>query len=106
MKAAVGQLGRAVEVIAQSVHPYKVILFGSRARGDNSENSDYDLLILKNNITNEREITQKVYRMLLTENIGIPIDLIAVDTDKYEKLKFETGMIYKTIAREGVVVYE
>jgi hypothetical protein len=33
------------------------------------------------------------------------IDFLAIDYDKYNKLKNETGYIYKTIEQEGQVLY-
>ena len=37
--------------------------------------------------------------------IKIPVDLIVVDYDKYNSLKNETGYIYKTINKEGKLIY-
>jgi hypothetical protein len=42
----------------------------------------------------------------LDKKIRIPIDLIAVDYDKYNKLNDDIGYIYKTIKREGKILYE
>ncbi|MDR1180155.1 MAG: hypothetical protein LBK44_06585 [Spirochaetales bacterium] len=42
---------------------------------------------------------------LLKENIPIPIDFLAIDYNKYNKLKNATGYIYKTIEQEGEILY-
>jgi len=99
------ELKRIVDIIVSSVSPDKIILFGSRARGDNRVDSDIDLLVLKRNIINEREVTRKAYQRMFSEDISIPIDLLAADLEKYDELKRKNGMIYKTIESEGVVVY-
>ncbi|MDR1867327.1 MAG: nucleotidyltransferase domain-containing protein [Treponema sp.] len=100
------EIRRLVTFITSKITPEKIILFGSYARGDNKDNSDIDLLIIMRDLKNEREVTGLLYKSLLTENITIPIDLIAIDFEKYNKLKNKNGYIYKTIEREGKVVYE
>jgi hypothetical protein len=57
------------------------------------------------NLANERKITGLLYKSLLNEDIPIPIDFLAIDYDKYNKLKNEVGYIYKTIEQEGKVLY-
>jgi predicted nucleotidyltransferase len=94
-----------VAFITSKISPEKIILFGSYARGDNKENSDIDILIIIKNLRNERKITGALYRELLKENIAIPIDFLAIDYDKYNKLKDKIGYIYKTIEKEGQILY-
>ena len=42
-----GLLGRMVRAIVDEVDPEQVILFGSRARGDERKSSDVDLLVVE-----------------------------------------------------------
>jgi predicted nucleotidyltransferase len=95
-----------VSLITSQVSPEKIILFGSYARGDNTKNSDVDILIVIKNLENERKLTSLLYKLLLTEDISIPVDLLAIDSSKYDILKNKNGYIYKTIAQEGKIVYE
>jgi predicted nucleotidyltransferase len=99
-------IGQIIDIIVSKVSPDKVILFGSYARGDYRKDSDIDILIVKKNLKNEREITNILYMEFLDKKIRIPIDLIAIDYDKYNKLNDDIGYIYKTIKREGKVLYE
>src|SRR5581483_1034211 len=39
-------LGEIVHTIVEHLHPERVILFGSRARGDHHEDSDYDVIVV------------------------------------------------------------
>lgn len=91
--------------IVSLCQPEQIILFGSFARGDNKDTSDIDLLILKKDLKNNRELTNLLYKAFFENNISIPIDLIAVDYDKYHNLKKDIGYIYQTIEKEGVVLY-
>jgi predicted nucleotidyltransferase len=98
-------LDQIVSIITSKTSPERIVLFGSYARGDNTENSDIDILIIIKNLINERKITGSLYRALLDENITIPVDFLAIDYEKYNKLKDKIGYIYKTIEREGKVIY-
>jgi predicted nucleotidyltransferase len=99
-------IDKIVLLIVSLASPDQIILFGSYARGDNTERSDIDLLIVKRNLENSNEITDLLYRAFYTNKIGIPIDLIVIDYNKYLKLNNEIGYIYKTIKQEGKLLYE
>ncbi|MDR2588108.1 MAG: nucleotidyltransferase domain-containing protein [Spirochaetales bacterium] len=105
MKQSLSVLDKIVAFITSKLAPEKIILFGSYARGDNTEKSDIDILIVIKNLGNERKVTGALYKALLDEDISIPIDFLAIDSDKYNELKNKIGYIYKTIDREGKVLY-
>ena len=56
-------LDLVVKAITEIMNPKKIILFGSRACGDNNENSDFDLAVLQ---TEAPKVGQRalVYRKL------------------------------------------
>ena len=94
-----------VPLIVSLVSPEQIILFGSYARGENKEKSDIDLLIVKKDLKNDREINNKLYEAFFDNNINIPIDLISVDYNKYLELNSKIGYIYKTIKEQGKIIY-
>jgi predicted nucleotidyltransferase len=98
-------IDKVVKLVVSIAAPEKVLLFGSRARGDHTASSDIDILILKKRLKNARKLTASLYKSFLAENISAPVDLLALDYDRYAELKNESGYIYKTIAREGKVLY-
>lgn len=69
-------------------------IFGSRARGDYDENSDYDIFII-GNVTLEEELELEEN---LQNSLHSQVDLIKITqtTDK---------MLLKNIANEAVVIY-
>lgn len=97
-------LEKAIEVIVGVAKPDKIILFGSRARGDHKAASDYDLLVLKRDVEHRRKLVQKIY--LNFKNIGAPVDVIVTDLQEYERSKDDPYLIYSEAARNGRVVYE
>ena len=98
-------IDKIVSLIVTSVDPDQIVLFGSYARGESSNASDIDLLILKKNLENANVITDNLYMLFFDNKIKIPVDLIVVDYDKYNSLKNELGYIYKTINEEGKIIY-
>lgn len=98
-------LTKIMEIIINSTSPDKIILFGSRARGEISENSDYDILVIKDGISNERMVTKKINYELLNEHIEYEVDVIATTSEKWEKNLNNIGYIYNQINNEGIVLY-
>jgi predicted nucleotidyltransferase len=94
-----------VTFITSKISPERIVVFGSHARGENRKDSDIDILILMKNLENEREITGLLYKELLNSDISIAVDFLAIDYDKYNILKNKTGYIYKTIEKEGQILY-
>ena len=85
----------AIIALAQKYDVKKVILFGSRARGDNWERSDIDLAISGGNRT--------MFSLDVDEIEIVPtllmFDVVDLDNGCNEELRAE-------IARDGVVLYE
>jgi len=97
-------LEKAIEIIIRSVDPDKIILFGSRARGDHKKESDYDICVIKKGVSHRRKVAQQIYRFLY--GMGAPVDIIVETPEKFEELKDNPFMIYKEISKFGKVVYE
>jgi len=98
-------IDKIIPLIVSLVSPDQIVLFGSYARGDYKEKSDIDLLIIKKNLRNEREINNILYKAFFENKINIPIDIISIDYNKYMNLNNEIGYIYKTIKEQGKIIY-
>ena len=92
------------DAIVAEIKPDKIILFGSYARGDHNEQSDIDLMILKKNPGNVRQVASRTYICL--RFVQKPLDIFVMDTDLYYKSINRNGLIYKTINQEGKMLYE
>jgi predicted nucleotidyltransferase len=99
------ELKSLVDFIATKYSPEKIILFGSRARGDHKEDSDYDILIIKD-VENRRKFASLLYSELRLNNLIVNVDFLVTSRDRYEKLKTDIGLVYINIDREGKVLYE
>ena len=54
-------LEKAISIVVKVAEPEKIILFGSRAKGEHTSESDYDLLVLKKGVRQPRKLAQKIY---------------------------------------------
>lgn len=81
----------------------EIYFYGSRARGNNKKNSDWDFLILvdENKVTNqiEDEFREYLYDIELETGQIISV-LIYSKFDWNNKLKYSP--LYKNISREGI----
>jgi Predicted nucleotidyltransferases len=82
-----------------------VILFGSRARGDFTEESDIDILIVLANIANREEEFNRVFRIEreVEERYDNKVIISAVVTTQHD---YSSGLqpLYLNVQREGVSI--
>lgn len=93
-----------VKIIRDVVEPDRIILFGSRAREDFSENSDFDIMIVIDDNFNKREIFNKISLKLI--GFGYPVDLVVVNKAIFETNKNNYSLVYYYANKEGVSIYE
>ncbi len=94
-----------VEEIVDRVHPVRVILFGSVARGDETPDSDLDLLVVLNQLDpSERAHLMGAIRFAITAPASI--DIFVTDVEEFERRKNVIGSMQYWPAHEGEVVYE
>lgn len=81
-----------------------IILYGSRARGDERPDSDWDILILVNT---EADIeTEKVFRHKLFEvelELGEALSTFVYNKQEW-KSKYWMTPLYKNISNEGILI--
>jgi predicted nucleotidyltransferase len=95
MDNSIPYIDEIISIIVSLASPDQIILFGSYARGNN-----IDLLIVKKGLKNGRKMSGSIYVVFLENEIGIPVDLLTIDYDRYTELNNKTGYIYKTIKGE------
>ena len=93
------ELIRAVDPNAET------ILYGSRARGDAAEDSDYDLLILSNvpaTLENEDRFRGALYDLQL--ETGAVITVILVNRADWKTPLYKAMPLHQNITREGITL--
>ncbi|MBI4167744.1 MAG: nucleotidyltransferase domain-containing protein [Candidatus Aenigmarchaeota archaeon] len=79
-----------------------MLLFGSRARGDYLEESDYDFLIVSEKFRDYDWHERMVQVIKLTEG-KFSVDAICLTLEEFEKRKKEIGIVQEAV-KEGVVL--
>lgn len=97
------RLDAAVARLVAAAHPQRIILFGSRARGDAYSHSDVDLLVIKRQVSNRYEELVDLDRALA--GLTMPVDLILVSEVEFESRSAQPGTIERAALLEGQVLY-
>ena len=81
-----------------------IVLFGSRALGDNDDDSDWDLcFILPDNV--EWGSFTPVTLWPPVFDLGIPIQVVTIPRSVFEEKKTGINTLSHDIARDGVVIH-
>ena len=91
-----------VRRVTSAVHPLRVILFGSTARGEMSPESDIDLLIVSPRFDAERTWEDVSLLWRTAASVDSRLEPIAVGTQQFEK--DDCSAIIEIARREGHVV--
>jgi len=92
--------------------PYKVILFGSYAKGTADENSDIDMMVILDNNdvakTYEERINKRLYINRLVRNINykIALDILVYSKEEYKIIKNHGNYFIEEIENTGKIIYE
>jgi uncharacterized protein len=93
----------AVERLVAAAHPTRIILFGSRARGDADDRSDVDLLVVKRDVADRYEELIEIDRALA--GIIMPVDILLVSEAEFAQRAEQTGTVERAALKEGRVLY-
>ena len=90
--------------IVEGFHPQRLILFGSRARGDERRDSDVDLLIVAPSDQPRWQRVVPVYRALA--GLGVPKDIVWWTPEEIAEWQGVKTHFINTVLRERIVLYE
>lgn len=84
-----GSIKELIILIVKEIDPDEIILFGSRARGDNRDNSDFDIAVRTSSVSEISKTQWAKIRLALEEDpiTLYPVDLLDVNhlEDDYKK---------------------
>ena len=100
------EIMKIADRIRTAVDPEKIYLFGSYANGVPSEDSDYDLyIIVSDDAERPLEIKRRIYKELGKSKMPVPVDIIAKHSSAFLEMSV-LPTLERTVAREGVLLYE
>ncbi|WP_279232366.1 nucleotidyltransferase domain-containing protein [Thermus albus] len=98
-------MGPVLKAILRTVPARKVILFGSRARGEAGPESDYDLLVVVPPEYKTMRVWKDLYEAASKAKRGFSLDLLLATEEDLEKNQDAWMTVYPRILREGLVLY-
>ena len=93
-----------VNRIVAASRPEKVVLFGSRARGEQRRESDYDLLVIKESDEPRYARAVPLYEALV--GLLANVDIMVYTPDEVSEWSAVPEAFVTTAVREGKVLYE
>jgi predicted nucleotidyltransferase len=96
-------LDELVNRTVAAVHPRRIILFGSAARGSMGPDSDLDLLVVVRDGVHRRRTAQAIYRCL--SGLGIAKDVVVVTENDIREYGDDPSLIIKPAIDHGRELY-
>jgi len=93
----------ALARVVNAVHPLKVVLFGSRARGDERAGSDIDFLVVVPDGADRNGLYRDAYTGMI--GLGTPADILLIEETQFQLRKNDKYSVVFPALREGRVVY-
>lgn len=108
MKATDNLIDEVVDIIASEATPEQIILFGSHAKGDATDESDVDLLVVESGEFGAGRSRRKELARLSKAVAGFqfPIDILLYSKAEVERWKHSINNVVAHAIREGKVMYE
>ena len=92
-----------VDRAVEALQPSRIILFGSAASGTMTSDSDIDLLVLKEDIT---DLGATVWLLEVLQGLGFAFDVFVMTTERFEESKYVIGGLAFPADKYGEVIYE
>ena len=82
----------------------RVILYGSRAQGSATEDSDFDLLVVEKDPVSKREEMRRLRQAL--SDLNYPVDVWVMGVEEFEETRNVIGGLAYPAHKYGVLLYE
>ncbi|MFQ5614364.1 MAG: nucleotidyltransferase domain-containing protein [Anaerolineae bacterium] len=89
--------------IAEAIHPQRIILFGSWARGEHHPHADIDILIIQESALPRPQRYAQVRRLFW--GMGVPMDILVYTPEEFARYQSIPGSFTHTVAHEGKALY-
>jgi len=87
-----------------ALHPRRIYLFGSRARGDHRADSDYDVLLIMDAAREHLHYLEVGGRGAL-RGVGASVDVLVMTPDYFDGRATVVTSLPATVLREGTLLY-
>jgi predicted nucleotidyltransferase len=96
-------LDELVRGIVEAVHPLRIILFGSAARGQMGPHSDLDVLVVMPDGTHRRQTAMRLYSEL--GDLDVATDFVVVTEEDIARFGDNPSLVIRPALEEGLEIY-
>jgi predicted nucleotidyltransferase len=98
------KLAEVVRRLVEALQPTRIYLFGSRARGEGTGESDYDLLALVRCPPDGLRVAQRsAYDAIW--GVGVSVDVVVMSEEFFDRRRVVIASLPGTVEREGQVIH-
>lgn len=98
-------LAEIVRRLVEAFHPVRIYLFGSKARGEDGQDSDYDLMVLVNDEDAVPEVRRSKRAYEALRGTGVAADVLVWSQHSFESRLHLATSLPATIKKEGILLY-
>lgn len=102
--AAEPKLASLIQMCKEDLRAVQIWLFGSRARGEQHDNSDWDIMAIVEDDTPD-EVVNPLNVWRVAKRSGVDTDLIAVRKNEFLDAKDAVTTLSHQVSEEGVLLY-
>lgn len=100
----VGELARVIDLLVEALHPERIHVFGSQARGDANADSDIDLMVIvRDSDDPSYRRAQQAYMAIGRHRV--PVEILVWTCEEFNRGLPNPATLQATIIREGKVLY-
>ena len=99
-----GTIAEVVRRVVRVADPLRIILFGSRARGDARPDSDFDLVVVRESNQRRDERSAPIYTALA--DVPAEVEVMVYTPAEIDEWRDVPQAFVTTALREGKVLYE
>lgn len=100
------KIQKITDQIVKNYQPEKIILFGSTAAGKMDEDSDLDLVIIKNTKKRFYDRIGEALKAVRSITPKPPIDFLVYTPYEFERMKKTNYFVKDEIVKRGEILYE
>ncbi|MDI6701481.1 nucleotidyltransferase domain-containing protein [Methanothermobacter wolfeii] len=95
-----GDIKEFLASVKRKFKPELILLFGSRARGENLEDSDYDIIIVSEKFR-DMNFLRRIEKITEYWDARVNIDVLPYTPEEFEIKRKEIGIVQEAV-REGI----
>ncbi len=94
------EIDRVIRAIRRWDPEARIILFGSRARGDHLKGSDYDIIVISGKFEGMRfsDRASLLLKTLYRERIILPLELLCYTPEEFERKRKMIGVVREALS--------